>query len=342
MLLEIFWNLINERSLMKKLMLLICLLTFSTISIYAQHQKMYFFKNNGQSVKKKDSADYYRTIQKPGADNDLYIVSDYFIDGTKKSIGYSSTASPISYQGDYISYYKSGNKKMWSHYTHGMQDTVKLYYPNGILHKHAFYTTTVIPLSRNQHILTVKDSTGKDLVTDGNGTCSFYDDDFNEVIESGSVKNGVYDGLWTGKSGKNIKFKEIYKDGKLVSGESTKDDGDVVVYKELFKEPSFTGGIDKFYEFVSRSVRYPVNAAMKGIQGIAIIQFVVLPNGNLTGMQTLNDVDTELADEAKKVIKNSPKWEPGLYRGRPARTYFKVPISFALNGPLPEASIGRR
>lgn len=35
--------------------------------------------------------------------------------------------------------------------------------------------------------------------------------------------------------------------------------------------------------------------------------------------------------EAVRVMKRSPLWEPGLFRGKPARVAFNVPISFNIS-----------
>ncbi|MNY82159.1 hypothetical protein D3C86_2241060 [compost metagenome] len=52
----------------------------------------------------------------------------------------------------------------------------------------------------NEHYLdgSTNDSTGKSIVVNGNGICGFYDKDFKEIIESGAIKDGVYDGVWRG------------------------------------------------------------------------------------------------------------------------------------------------
>ena len=38
-----------------------------------------------------------------------------------------------------------------------------------------------------------------------------------------------------------------------------------------------------------------------------------------------------LTDEAERVVRSMPKWEPGIVNGTPARVHFFIPISFNID-----------
>lgn len=95
--------------------------------------------------------------------------------------------------------------------------------------------------------------------------------------------------------------------------------------------PKFRGGdINKFREWVQKRVRYPELAAENGIQGRVFITFVVEPNGTVSNVSISRSVDALLDEAAKEAVSASPKWEPGMQRGRPVRVRYSIPIIFQL------------
>lgn len=95
--------------------------------------------------------------------------------------------------------------------------------------------------------------------------------------------------------------------------------------------PKFRGGdINTFREWVQKRVRYPELAAENGIQGRVFITFVVEPNGTVSNVSVSRSVDALLDDAAKDAVSASPKWEPGMQRGRPVRVRYSIPIIFQL------------
>jgi len=95
--------------------------------------------------------------------------------------------------------------------------------------------------------------------------------------------------------------------------------------------PKFRGGdINTFREWVQKRVRYPELASENGIQGRVFITFVVETNGNVSSVSVTRSVDALLDEAAKEAVAASPKWEPGMQRGRPARVRYSIPIIFQL------------
>jgi protein TonB len=123
------------------------------------------------------------------------------------------------------------------------------------------------------------------------------------------------------------KVVEIYAPVLQAEEEETEDEIFVIV-EDM---PKFRGGdINKFREWVQKRVRYPELAAENGIQGRVFISFVVETNGNVSNVAVTRSVDALLDEAAKEAVAASPKWEPGMQRGRPVRVRYSIPIIFQL------------
>ena len=93
---------------------------------------------------------------------------------------------------------------------------------------------------------------------------------------------------------------------------------------------SFPGGDVALYSFLQRNLRYPEQAQIHDIQGRVVVRFVVNRDGTIEQVCIAKGVSEELDQEAVRVIKLMPKWEPGLNNGTPVRSYFSLPITFRL------------
>jgi len=123
------------------------------------------------------------------------------------------------------------------------------------------------------------------------------------------------------------KVVEIYAPVLNMEEEKTEDEIFVIV-EDM---PTFKGGdINKFRDWVQKRVRYPELASENGIQGRVFITFVVETNGTVSGVTITRSVDQLLDEAAKEAVAASPKWEPGMQRGRPVRVRYSIPIIFQL------------
>ncbi len=96
------------------------------------------------------------------------------------------------------------------------------------------------------------------------------------------------------------------------------------------KMPSFPGGDVALVNFLSENVRYPVNAQNAGVEGRVICEFVVNTDGSIVNIEVLRSVHPDLDNEAKRVIKSMPKWQPATAKGKPVRVKYTMPINFRL------------
>jgi len=101
--------------------------------------------------------------------------------------------------------------------------------------------------------------------------------------------------------------------------------------------PKFKGeDADTFRKYIAENVKYPAEAAKKGIEGKVFVEFVVNSNGDVVNVKIKKSVNSYLDAEAIRVVMSSPKWEPGLQRGIPVSVSFTFPINFVLDEQVSE------
>ncbi|MBQ5533193.1 MAG: energy transducer TonB [Bacteroidales bacterium] len=96
-------------------------------------------------------------------------------------------------------------------------------------------------------------------------------------------------------------------------------------------EPSFPGGDEALYSFIDKIIIYPRKAREVGIEGTVVVEFVVEPNGKLSNVTAIRKVAPSLDEEAVRVVKMLPAWNPGKQMGKAVRTRFRLPIRFQLD-----------
>lgn len=314
--------------------MLVLFLLFAGLNALAQTptDTTYYLKNKVGYVRNKDSADYKRIVTAPGPGSSLYQINDYYMDGKKKSTAQGRMDKRMIYEGPYVSYYQNGNKQKEGTYVNNeLEGEVNTYYPDGKLYVTKIYKKEGTPALRSEYIKTVKDSKGKVIVVNGNGKYHIYDEDFKQITDEGSVKDGVYDGTWTGKNDEDqISYSETYVKGKLISGKSKDDKGNSYDYTELIVSPEFVGGTAALSVFLGRNIRYPRKCMEEGIEGTVILTFKVLKTGALSQISVTREIHKDLAKEAVRVVKLSPRWKTGYYRGVPSNILCHLPVKFVL------------
>lgn len=95
--------------------------------------------------------------------------------------------------------------------------------------------------------------------------------------------------------------------------------------------PTFRGGDqNKFAAWVQKNIVYPQIPAENGVSGKVFVEFVVEPDGSVSNIRVVRNVDPALDAEAVRVISNSPKWVAGKQLGIPVRVCFTIVVNFQL------------
>jgi TonB family protein len=108
------------------------------------------------------------------------------------------------------------------------------------------------------------------------------------------------------------------------------DGSDKDVFVVVDEMPEYPGGVAALRTFLANNVKYPIEAAKKGIQGKVFVNFVVEKDGTVGLVKIARGVDPSLDAEAMRVVKLLTNWKPGKQKGEDVRVSYTVPINFAL------------
>ena len=97
------------------------------------------------------------------------------------------------------------------------------------------------------------------------------------------------------------------------------------------EEAGYPGGEEARMKFLNDNLVYPAQAREAGLEGKVFIEFVVEKDGRLTDIRVKKSVAPSLDNEAIRVVKMMPKWNPGKQRNTAVRSRFTMPINFKLN-----------
>ncbi|MEL1240904.1 energy transducer TonB [Flavobacterium flavipallidum] len=127
------------------------------------------------------------------------------------------------------------------------------------------------------------------------------------------------------KTGKLI-FKIFFLLSILLSSKNTIAQSDDVLYSTAGIEvkPTFPGGINEFYQFIGKNFRTP---KVEGLQGKVYVTFIIEKDGSVTDIKILRDIGYGTGEEAVRVLKECPKWNPGFQNGKAVRVLYSLPIA---------------
>lgn len=94
--------------------------------------------------------------------------------------------------------------------------------------------------------------------------------------------------------------------------------------------PSYDGGMEKFYKFIGKNVRYPKQAKRMGVEGRVVVQFIVEKDGSLTDIRVLKGIGAGCDEEAIRVMKLVPNFIPGKQGDVRVKVQMAIPINFTL------------
>lgn len=83
-------------------------------------------------------------------------------------------------------------------------------------------------------------------------------------------------------------------------------------------------------QYISRNLHYPALAREMETKGIVYITFVVEIDGSVSNVEVLKGIGDGCEQEAMRVIKNMPKWKPGINHGKLVRVQCNLPVKFTL------------
>lgn len=107
---------------------------------------------------------------------------------------------------------------------------------------------------------------------------------------------------------------------------------DETIYDFVDKMPEFPGGKSEMSVYLSKNVKYPLEAKEIGAQGRVICEFIVNTDGSISDVKVVRSGGYYFLDnEAIRVVASMPKWNPGAKNGQPVRVRYTIPVNFRLD-----------
>lgn len=109
------------------------------------------------------------------------------------------------------------------------------------------------------------------------------------------------------------------------------ENSDTSVYTFVDKMPEFKGGTKELEKYIKKNLVYPPLAKENNIWGTPIAIFIVEKDGSLTFLEITRMVGWGIDDEAERLVKNMPSWNPGIRNGETVRVKYYLPIKIKLD-----------
>lgn len=125
-----------------------------------------------------------------------------------------------------------------------------------------------------------------------------------------------------------LKRKDTYENNKFKKGECFNADGSIKKHFDYQILPTFPGGEYKLLQFLKKTIVYPRDAMVMNIEGMVLVDFVILKDGTISNVALKSGISPELDQEALRVVKSMPKWIPASEDGDSIDCLFTIPIMY--------------
>ena len=147
-----------------------------------------------------------------------------------------------------------------------------------------------------------------------------------KVVEEIKTIEDLKDKTIAAKDQKGDKDAEIVIDQP--TGNSDKDaeivDNNVYSSAGIEVQPEFPGSSAGWKKYVERNYRLP--EVEQDLKGRVFVEFVVEKDGSLTDIKVIRDLGFGTGAEAVRMLKNAPRWKPGIQNGKSIRVRYTQAI----------------
>lgn len=128
---------------------------------------------------------------------------------------------------------------------------------------------------------------------------------------------------------KGMKGKATVMESPKMTGSMEADNSGIYSNVEVY--PSFPGGSEGLQKYFDKNLKYPETASNDGVEGTVQVMFTVDEMGKLSNPHIMGEKSGYgLEDEALRVVKSMPAWNPGKLKGKNVKTNFTLPVKFQL------------
>lgn len=102
------------------------------------------------------------------------------------------------------------------------------------------------------------------------------------------------------------------------------------VFLTAERMPKFVGGDAAMIDFLRRNMRYPAMALREQVEGKVFVAFTVSASGEIVDVQVIKGLGFGTDEEALRVVRKMPAWEPGAQNNHPVAVRYTLPITFRI------------
>lgn len=269
-------------------------------SISAQDEKVYGYYSSIWSETPKETAVYYRTVEKLKGRN--YLVRSYYMSGYRQmdSVICTDYRPELKFEADLSVYHENGNVKQHGNFKnekpYGLH---KFWYPDGKLQKEVLYSD-----KSEAHVQQFFSNDSIQLVKDGTG-----------VSEEETPYGKKYFVLWD----KSAAIKSY-----------TLENSDTV-YVIVDHQAEFEGGMPGLMRMLQNNIKFPSSERGKKVDGKVFVRFMIDENGQSRYHHIIKGLSKPFDTEALRVCKLLQTWIPGTDKGKKVKSWFVVPIYFKID-----------
>ena len=321
-----------------KLSLLFAFLYLNVSSLFAQpalkqaNDTTIWFVDNFGRQQPEVNATY---IQKTWPEAGKFKLHKYTNDAQKKLVGFAwyADSSLQVLDGPFENYYLNGNlKDSGSFQNKKRQGTYKSWYEDGALNSSRRYENGIMvdtgKVFFNDGKLVNLSVTDKE----GNGFRTEYYPD-GSIHLTGPLAGGVKNGIWTIKRPGGTNLMQVdFKRDSVTQATCFSEDGTTrlegpCIYEKFAR---FPGGTDGWRNYLTKNLKYPRVAVQNEIQGTVMLEFMVDTDGTLGDIKVVSSPHELLTNEALRLMKISPNWEPAIQYNKTVKGRLRQPFFFRL------------
>jgi TonB family protein len=156
---------------------------------------------------------------------------------------------------------------------------------------------------------------------------------WNPALNDGNPVNMVYSFSFGFSPKKSLAYSEahtFFESSDKSTTKSTLSFGDNEIFDVVENAPEYKGGFEAWNQYLKENLSYPERAKSNKIEGVVYLVFVINKEGKVESTEILRGVGYGLDEEALRVVKQSPDWNPGLQRGQKVNVRMRLPVRFKL------------
>ena len=96
------------------------------------------------------------------------------------------------------------------------------------------------------------------------------------------------------------------------------------------QDAQFAGGHEQMNTFLAQHMNYPDPASVRHVEGTVVVTFTIDTAGQVQTPKVRKSLGHGCDEEAVRLVKTMPKWQPALLNGKPVATGKTLEIQFKM------------